>query len=184
MNSEHSEKKHRTLGALLVCLVGGLLAIALFNYFSVQRHIGGPRGDPRGRGVHAWAHYRYFVVPGELVFDLRAIDDRVSPADVTRVLFSFASEMKHAHFQRVVLASHGEDRFLLTGDFFQQLGAEFGTQNPLYTIRTLPQNVYNMDGTPAFGTWSGGLLGVLTKQMEDFNEFHRRWYINDLVGVR
>jgi hypothetical protein len=36
-----------------------------------------------------------------------------------------------------------------------------------------------MDGDNAFPTWSGGLLGILKEQTEDFNEFHKKWYIND-----
>jgi len=53
-------------------------------------------------------------------------------------------------------------------------------QNPVYTMRTFPQNVYALDGSPAFETWSGGLLGVLGKQLEDFSEFHKQWYLNEI----
>ena len=48
-------------------------------------------------------------------------------------------------------------------------------------MRTLPENVFKMDGTAAFGTWTGGWLGVVGKQMEDFSEFHKQWYISDLA---
>ena len=58
---------------------------------------------------------------------------------------------------------------------------EYGIQNPVYTLRSLPQNVYNLDGTQAFSTWTGGLIGVVGKQMEDLSEFHKQWYINDLA---
>lgn len=38
-----------------------------------------------------------------------------------------------------------------------------------------------MAGTPAFETWTGGMLGVLNGQLQDFNTFHARWYIKDLA---
>ena len=61
------------------------------------------------------------------------------------------------------------------------LGQEYEKQNPVYTMRTFPENVYGVDGTQAFGSWTGGLLGVLGKQMGDFSELHKQWYIADLT---
>jgi len=51
----------------------------------------------------------------------------------------------------------------------------------VYTIRTFPQNVRKLDGTPAYETWSGGMLGVLSRQREDVNQFARDWFIADLA---
>ena len=82
----------------------------------------------------------------------------------------------------VKLSHAGNEKFRITGEYFKKLGLEFGEQNPVYTIRTMPQNLYKPDGTAAFGTWTGGVLGVLNNQMEDFNEFHRQWYVSDLAG--
>ena len=44
-----------------------------------------------------------------------------------------------------------------------------------YLIRTLPEKLFNPDGTAAFGRWEGGLLGVLSKQMEDVSAAALRW---------
>jgi hypothetical protein len=51
----------------------------------------------------------------------------------------------------------------------------------MYTLRTLPENLNRPDGEQAFGTWTGGMLGVLGHQMEDFAEWHSAWYIRDLA---
>ncbi|MNU11538.1 hypothetical protein D3C72_2594780 [compost metagenome] len=51
----------------------------------------------------------------------------------------------------------------------------------MYTIRTFPQNVWKLDGTAAYETWTGGMLGVLSKQMEDVNQFAKDWFIADLA---
>ena len=40
-------------------------------------------------------------------------------------------------------------------------------------MRTFPENLYRPDGQKAFGTWIGGLLGLLAKQIKDFTEFHK-----------
>lgn len=69
---------------------------------------------------------------------------------------------------------------MLKGDYFQTIGLEYGVQNPVYTLRTLPENVYTLEGKQAFGSWTGGWLGVVGKQMEDLNEFHRLWFMSDL----
>ena len=117
-----------------------------------------------------------------LVIDLRKVSGTNSPADVTRVLLQFAQSQKAKTYSQVKLAHSGTKKFILKGDYFQTLGVEFGEQNPVYTMRTLPENVYLLDGTAAFGTWTGGILGVLGKQMEDFSEFHKRWYVTDLAN--
>ena len=171
-------KKIRYLAALLAV---GILGVAGVNYFLVHRNVQQIlASDERNQGVGIFAHYKYFVLPSELVIDLRKISGTNSPADVTRVLLQLAQSQKARTYKSVTLAHHGKSKFLLKVEFFQILGIEFGTQNPMYTMRTLPENVYNIDGTAAFETWTGGMLGVLSKQMEDFSDFHKQWYIADL----
>ena len=114
-----------------------------------------------------------------MVVDLIAISDSNSTEDVFRVLLQIAREFKDTEFQSVILSYKGREKFLLEGSYFLKLGKEYGYQNPVYTARTLPENVYHLDGTQAFGTWTGGLLGVVSEQMEDYNEFHDEWWLND-----
>ncbi len=157
-------------------------AVALCNWIFVQRHLSGViHADKRNSGITAFAHYRYFVVPSSLVFDLRKLSGDNSPADVTRVFLQFSESLKESTFREVTLSHRGHPKFLLSGEYFHTLGSEFGTQNPVYTMRTFSENVHKLDGTAAFGTWTGGWLGVVGKQMEDFNEFHKQWYIADLA---
>lgn len=158
------------------------IVVACANYFMLT----GPlqdaiKRDERNTGISIVAHYRYFVNPSEIVLDLRNVQSDKAPVDVTRVLFQFAESQQMRRYDRVVLAFRGKDKFQMEGEYFNKLGVEFETQNPVYTIRTLPQNLYTMGGEQAFGTWTGGILGVLGKQMEDFAEFHRKWYVDDMV---
>jgi hypothetical protein len=173
---------HRRFSFPIGALVLGVAAVLLANYFLVHHALATVLDkDPRNKGIAAFAHYDHFVVPGTLVLDLRGVAETNSAADVFRVLLQFAASQKDRNYETVKLSFRGEPKFLLRGTYFKTLGAEYGTQNPVYTMRTLPENLYRPDGTAAFGTWTGGLLGVLGKQMEDFGEFHKQWYIYDLA---
>jgi len=138
--------------------------------------------DPRNGGVEVSVHYRNYVERSTLVYDVRSVDGDKSMADVFRVLLQFAREVKDQHFDTVLLAAKGTPKFQLEGSYFATLGNEYGEQNPIYTMRTFPENARNLDGQPAFPTWEGGLLGVSGKQMEDLTELHKRWWLNDLGG--
>lgn len=128
--------------------------------------------------------YRRSLLGGDdIVFDVEQAGGEMSAVAMTRRLLKVAEALKNENFGKVYLASRGAEKFYLDGRYFRQLGEERGWQNPIYTIRTIPQNVYRLDGTPAFGSWSGGLIGVVGKQMEDNNEFHRNWWIEDALST-
>ena len=98
-----------------------------------------------------------------------------------RVLLQFAESVKDYNFEIVELAFRGNTKFKLGGVYFKQLGEEYSWQNPIYTARTFPENLINPDGSQAYGQWTGGWLGVLNEQMSDFNDFHDKWYLDDLI---
>lgn len=161
----------------VIALVAVVAIVAAANLLMVQRFVWQAAAeDPRNEGIEFVGYYRYGVLPTELVVDLWSIQPDKSMADVSRVLLSIARELKDREFDRVILAWRGDARFAMDGPYFARLGREYGIQNPVYTLRTMPENVYLIDGRPAFDTWTGGLLGVLGKQMEDLKDFHLRWY--------
>ncbi|HIE1100474.1 MULTISPECIES: hypothetical protein [Stenotrophomonas] len=168
----------RSLKLLLIAILLAGAAVFLWNYTTLQQQARDVRTtDSRNAGIEVFTHYGYFVNPKVLVFDLRGLSGDNSPMDVTRTLLQFAERQKHRRFDRVILAYKGTAKFELKGDYFHTLGNDYEHQNPVYTLRTLPENVYRLDGAPAFGTWTGGLLGVVGKQMEDLNELHKQWYL-------
>jgi len=141
------------------------------------------KSDPRNVGIEASAHYENYISPSVLVFNLTKVSENNSPADVFRVFLQYSERMKNKSFDRVMLAHNGKVKFQIQGEYFKNLGMEFQDQNPVYTIRTFPENLSRPDGTQAFGTWTGGILGVLAEQMNDFNKFHQEWYINDIAST-
>ena len=112
-----------------------------------------------------------------LIYDIKSIDEDKSMADVFRVFLQFADKVSGEDFQEVILVSQGNKQFKITGSYFKTLGVEYSFQNPVYTTRTFPENVLNMDGSKAYSTWEGGVIGVTTKQMEDFSDLSKKWYI-------
>ena len=170
-------------GMLLLMPLATVAAVAGWNYVALQRPLSNTlRVDPRNEGIGVFVHYEWFVNPDVLVFDLRNVSGNNSEADVLRSLLQYAQAMQRHAFNTVILAYKGDARFMLKGAYFKQLGVEFSYQNPIYTLRTLPEHVYNLDGSPAYGEWTGGLLGVVGHQMEDLNAFGRKWFLTDAAS--
>lgn len=157
-------------------------AILFANYLALHRHVANViSSNPANEGIDVIARYQWLVNPSVVVYDLRGVSGDKSAADTTRVLFKFAEKIKDHEYKKVVLSYRGSEKFYLDGEYFKMLGNELATQNPIYLIRTLPENLYKPDGSKPFGSWTGGWLGVVSKQMEDFNSVHRQWYIDEAI---
>lgn len=136
--------------------------------------------DTRNKGISVWVHYKWFINPFELKYDVRDVSKDNSTLDVNRVMLQFSERIKEQKFKKVYLSYRGEDKFYFNGDYFQKLGKDYEFQNPIYTLRTIPENVYSLDNSKKYGTWEGGMLGVLGKQLEDLNSFAKDWYLDDI----
>lgn len=178
--NEGTETMKKVITLIVVfCIIGG--GIFSFNYFSVAQPLSEVlKSETRNSGINIRAHYGYYVQPSLLTIDVRDVSGEKSAADVFRVFLQYSSKLKGKSFDTVLLQSKGKTKFFLEGDYFKRLGNEYGSQNSVYTMRTFTENVFTPDGRKAFGTWSGGLLGVLKEQMKDFGEFHKVWYIEDM----
>lgn len=180
-NAKPSRNSRRWLLLLGIPLLL-IAAIYGWNYLALQSPLNEViREDTRNDGISVSTHYDYYLNPSILVFDLRDVSMTNSKADVFRVLLQYAAKMKSSHYDKVHLAFRGETKFILDGDYFQQLGQEYGLQNPVYTMRTFPSHLKRPDGSEAYGSWTGGMIGVLQKEMEDFTNFHDKWYLEEMV---
>lgn len=131
--------------------------------------------DERNAGITASVTCDELFSCSTLIFDVETVTG--SRADVNRVLFQFAETQKERSYDRVYLASKGTKKFYLPGSYFRDLGRDYGGgENPVYLMNHLPENTKDLNGSAAFDTWSGGFLGVATKQMEDLTTLHDRWW--------
>lgn len=155
------------LGAVLGLLIAwnAIVAIPVIRALSEEK------------GATTFVYRHWLVSPNRIVFDVWSVDGSQAMVDMDRRLFKAAEALQEKKFDAVVLAYRGEGKLVLDGGFFQEVGATRQTQNPLYLVRAMQEHVTNLDGSPAFDTWTGGWLGVLGKQMEDHNEFHNRWWL-------
>ena len=167
---------------IIIFFGGGVVAIFTTNHLMLGKPLADVlKSDSRNSGIHMTAHYGNYIVPSVLVLDLRKVSGKNSNADVFRVLLQYAEAIQKKEFETVNLNCKGKTNFVLKGTYVRKLGKEYDFQNPVYTMRTFPENVYTPDGKKAFPNWTGGLIGVAGKQMEDFADFHQQWYIDDLI---
>lgn len=163
--------------AILVVVAG----IQAYAHINLQAPLNSAiQSDARNNGIKASASYSGWLPGSAIVFDLTEVSGTNSPADVFRVFLQFAEKQKTKTYSQVILAHKGTKKFMIEGSYFKTLGQELDGQNPVYTIRTFPEHVFDLSGKQAFANWTGGVLGVVSKQMEDFTEFNRRWFIGDL----
>lgn len=158
-----------------------LAAVIGINHFRVNTHAAEAM---RNRDVSALAYYRYGVLPSSIVLDLREVGPESSAARTIGGLIDFAENLSEREFDEVVLAWRGEARFILGGDDFREMGRTASYQNPVYTVRTLPEKLRRPDGSRAFSVWTGGMIGVLGAQMDDVNDFAGQWYLDDVIAGR
>jgi hypothetical protein len=165
----------KTLGAV-VAIAMVLVAINAWIAIPVAVAL---QGEPN---VHVVSYRRWLVSPSDIVFDVWDVSPQASMVDVDRNLFKAAEGLKDRRYRVVVLAYRGRGRYLLDGDEFKTIGETRATENPIYLIRTMPEHVSKLDGSPAFETWTGGWLGVITRQLQDLNEFNMRWFGLAAIG--
>jgi len=138
--------------------------------------------DFRNDGIEISVHFKNYVDSSVIIYNLKSVSDDKSMADVFRVFLQFAEKAYSSSTETdtLELQFRGKTKFKITGEYFQTLGKEYSWQNPVYTMRTFPENLMNPDGSRAYPEWTGGWLGVMGKQVEDFNDFHMKWYLEEL----
>ena len=161
--------------------VAGVISVATLVGLSHFRLNTYAKEAMKFRDVTVLSYYRYGVMPGSIVLDIRDVDIENSAAATIGGLIEFAESLSDRKFDEVVLAWRGEARFILDGDDFKTMGLEASFQNPVYTVRTLPEKLKRPNGLPAYERWNGGMLGVLGAQMDDVNAFAREWYMTDAI---
>jgi hypothetical protein len=163
------------LGIILI-IIGGIYG---YNHYSIDQLVQHElNSDERNSGIVFDAHYENYVQIDLLVLDLKKISGGKSNADIFRALWQSAYALKDDHFKTVKLEYQGDAKFIIPGDFFKSLGNEYNNENPIYVIRTFPENVLNLEGQHAYEAVYGGVLGVMEAEMDNFNDFAKKWYLN------
>jgi hypothetical protein len=159
---------------LLLVLAGG---VVLTNYALLTNPVNSKlTADPRNKGIELSAHYHYYMLPSALVLNLTGISGDHSQLDVFRTLLQASEVLKNKSFNEVILAFKGTNKFKIKGTYFKELGETYNSQNPLYTVRTFPENVQNLDGSSPYEKLQGGVFGVFAGGMDQFSDLSKKWY--------
>ena len=159
---------------VLLLISGGVM---LANEVLLNRPVKAKiKADPRNEGIALGAHYSSYVVPTALVLNLTGIEGSHSQLDVFRTVLQASQALKDQNFKEVFLAFKGAKKFKIPGAYFKELGETYDSQNPLYTVRTFPEKVLNLDGSSPYGKLEGGVFGVFAGGMEQFKDFSQKWY--------
>lgn len=149
------------------------------NYF--RAHMPAQEALKHTSEISVASYYHFGVVPDSIVFDLRNVGWDASAALILGRFFAFAEEMKDREFREVRLAHKGKTKFILGGEDFRKIGQDHAWQNPVYTVRTFPEKLRTPDGRSAYSSWTGGMLGVVSAQMNDVNQIAQDWYLEDML---
>lgn len=122
------------------------------------------------RGMKVSAHYKYWVVPGIVEYDLQSLSFRQTPIDVHTAMLEFAKRVRAKRFSRVELSYRGVTKFSIDGATFQRLGDEYAKRNFDFVLYSCPRlfHAVGKGKDPGGATDRDALL-----------DFHRQWYGND-----
>ncbi|MDP9360453.1 MAG: zinc ribbon domain-containing protein [Acidobacteriota bacterium] len=124
------------------------------------------------RGMEVSAHYQYYMVPGVVVYDLRAIGVRQTPIDVHTAFLEFAKKVRDKRYKRVDLSYRGTTKFSIDGASFHKIGEEYAKRNFDYVLYTFPRLFHHVGASSAAVKPSASDRDALL-------QFHRQWYGDD-----
>ena len=126
--------------------------------------------------VTAKVSYSGLIGTNTVIFDLRE-GGSVSARriDPVHLLMQFSDKLNLYTVNRVILARNGQNRFYISGSDLRQLSDSYAGGGRIWAFNNLPARVRRMDGSRAFGEWTGGWLGVLQKQTVDLDAFITEW---------
>lgn len=163
----------------LIILVTLIIGTYLYNYYTINYPVQTElNNDPRNSGINISTHYENYIDPNTLILDLKEFSGNKSQIDIFRALLQTAYALKADKFKSVKLQFQGEDKFIIPGSYFNEIGKGYADENPIYTIRTFPENILDLNGNKAYEPVEGGFLGVLNVQMDNFNDFTKKWYLS------
>lgn len=160
-------KKLVLVGTPLIAAIIGYSA----NFVLLQQPMNDVlKGNTAFNGMEVSAHYKYWVVPGVVEYDLETLSLRQTPIDVHTALVEFAGKLKAKRYSRVDLAYQGITKFSVDGDAFQRLGEEYARGNFDWVLYEFPRHLRGLASAPPAPDNRGALV-----------QFHRQWYGRDLM---
>lgn len=152
------------VGTPILAIFVGYMA----NFLLLQRPMNDIlRRNQSFNGMSVATHYKWFVKPGEVVYDLRTAGDGLGPLHVQAALLEFARTRVSGDDRTVELHWQGQPRFVIAGNDFREIGRRYASGDFEYALLALPRLVIPAPGSPDVKA---------EDEREALKEFHRIWY--------
>jgi hypothetical protein len=169
-----SRSKNRTFMGLAAVVVAGVLAVAGYLYLRglpLRQALEACDSYPR---LNAKVYYTDSLSLDSVTFDF--IEARSArKIDLAHLMLEFAHKVDGKGPNKLVLARQGKPLYYLNWTDVHELADEYTYGNPIWSFNHLPERLHRMDGSKPYGTWTGGVLGVLKGQSEDLLSFLEAW---------
>ena len=120
------------------------------------------------QGMRVSTHFKYYVIPNVVVYDLRSVDGKQTPMDVHTALLEFAKRIRDKRYSRIDLDWRGVNKFSIDGQSFSVLGEQYAKKNFDFVLYKLPRLVHPHVDSP-------------NDDRNALVEFHRHWYGDDVM---
>jgi DNA-directed RNA polymerase subunit RPC12/RpoP len=125
--------------------------------------------------VDVSVYYRGYLSTRDIVFDFQTGAAKGRRIDPVHLLMQFASRLNLAGTDNVYLARDGDERFRVASRSLDPLASSYENGGRIWAFNNLPAAVRRIDGSQAYGEWTGGWLGVMKGQVEDLGSFLEQW---------
>jgi hypothetical protein len=116
-----------------------------------------------------------YTLDGNVVFDVRSCKGDSRLIDPLHLLMQFGYKLRDDSFHHLSVASAGEEVYRLEKPDLDELSRQYELGARIWAFDHWPERLRKPSGERAFGSWSGGFLGVMRAQAEDLNEALRTW---------
>jgi len=191
MENQHNETKNQVkatfvpkkkkwkkylLIPLFIIIICGI--IYSYNFLSLQYPMNKILLLEENKGIDISVGYENYINLSTVIYDLHGCQHKTK-IDISRVLLQFAEKKKDSNFDYIILSCRGKKKFKIPGEFFKKIGMEYSEQNIVPIIKTFPENLLHLDGSPLTETKSDSLFISEEEKIKDCCKFMFEWLQSD-----
>lgn len=174
--TKKKKRKKFLLIPLFILIICGI--IYGYNFFSLQYPMNKILLLDENKGIDISVGYENYINLSTVIYDLHGCQHKTK-IDIFKVLLQFAEKKKDSNFDCIILSCRGKKKFKIPGEFFKKIGMEYSKQNIVPTIKTFPENLLHLDGSPLTEYKSDSLLISEEEQLNNCCKFIFEWLKSD-----
>lgn len=169
---------------ILLGIVAGSACFLLFlNYALLQTKMNKIISeDSRNEGMIVKLKYKNLYSFNTLVVNVQAVTPPADKFSILRSFFQLAREMAGTNFDTVILAYRSDEKFLLDGKSFVQLGELYGSSKPADLLLFLASNLRHLNGDRLLSGTNTHYASLLEQEIQKENSADQKAAINSIVN--